>query len=66
MAFIRSYGHQGDMPKCPYYQGVRIRYKVKDKCFIDKKTEADIFTAHKMLKGQLTDLSARSRALLSN
>ena len=20
----RSYGHQGDMPKCPYYRGVRI------------------------------------------
>ena len=37
------------MPKCLYYQGVRIkralRYKVKDMCFINKKTKADIFTA---------------------
>ena len=41
------------MPKCPYYQRVRInralRYKVKDTCFIDKKTNADIFMATKCL-----------------
>ena len=55
---LHSFGHQGDMPKCPYYRGVRIkwalRYKVKDKGFIDKKTEADIFMATKCLHFALT------------
>ncbi len=47
----RKYGHQGDMPKCPYYRGVRIkralRQKVTDTLFIDRKTEAFVFTAIK-------------------
>ena len=32
--------YQGDMSRCPYYRGVRIkrapRYEVKDACFIDE------------------------------
>ncbi len=47
----RKYGHQGDMPKCPYYWGVRIkralRQKVTDTLFIDRKTVAFVFTAIK-------------------
>ena len=46
-----KYRHQGDMTKCPYYWGFSIkwalRYKVKDTCFINKKTKVDIFTATK-------------------
>lgn len=41
------------MPNCPQYQDVGIKwplkYRVKDKCFINKKTKANIFKATKCL-----------------
>ena len=45
---VNIYGHQGDMPQCPYYPGVRIKWalreNVRNTCFIDIKTKADSFT----------------------
>ena len=50
------------MPKCPYYLSVSIkrelRYKVKETCFINEKTKADIFGATKSLNYTLALISA--------
>ena len=45
---VNIYGHQWDMPQCPYYLGVCIKWalreNVRNTCFIDIKTKADSFT----------------------
>ena len=45
---VNIYGHQWDMPQCPYYPGVCIKWalreNVRNTCFIDIKTKADSFT----------------------
>ena len=42
--------HQGDMAKCPYYSGVRIKRALKKTSrprFTDTKTKANIFYGNK-------------------
>ena len=41
---VIKYGHQGDMSKCPYYRGVRIKAGSQ---IIDVKTKAGIFYGNK-------------------
>ena len=56
------------MPKCPYYKRVCIkralRYNIKDTCFINKRTKADIFTTTKCLNCTLTLISLNYRNLI--